>query len=378
MVESTSLEAKHTATYQGFESLLLRHLSSIDFLNLYMSYVMKSLNILVTGGLGYIGSHCVVSLLEKGYNVIIVDNLSNSSIDVLASIMKITLKPPIYYNIDINDKDALKQVFANHDISWVIHFAAYKAVGESVEKPLKYYDNNIGGTNTLLLIMKHFGVKNIIFSSSATVYKALDNRGLVENDECMPVNPYGRTKYFIEQLLQDVFNSDNFFKIGVLRYFNPVGAHKSGYIGENPKGIPNNLMPYILKVAIKELPYLNIFGNDYLTKDGTGIRDYIHILDLIDGHIKTLEYLENNNNQLIILNLGTGIPYSVLDIVNTFSKVNNIEIPYKIVARRLGDAPICYANPSYANQIIGFKAKYNLVDMCIDSWSWQKSFFNAI
>lgn len=341
-----------------------------------MSYMMKNINILVTGGLGYIGSHCVVALLEIGYNVIVIDNLSNSSTDTLISINQITSKVPIYYNIDINDINSLKQIFIRHDIYWVIHFAACKAVGESEENPLKYYDNNIGGTISLLLIMKEFGVKNIIFSSSATVYKPIDHRGLVEDDDCMPVNPYGRTKYFIEQLLQDIFNSDNSFKIGILRYFNPVGAHKSGYIGENPKGIPNNLMPYILKVALKQLPYLNIFGNDYLTNDGTGVRDYIHILDLIEGHIKTLDYLENNDSKFITLNLGTGNPYSVLEMVNTFMKVNNIEIPYKIVSRRQGDVAICYANPTYANQIIDFKARYNLVDMCIDSWNWQKLFFN--
>lgn len=339
---------------------------------------MKNLNVLVTGGLGYIGSHCVVSLLENGYNVIIVDNLSNSSETTLINIIKISQKTPIYYNIDINDKKSLKEVFNNHKISWVIHFAAYKAVGESVTDPIKYYDNNIGGTISLLLTMKEFNVKKIIFSSSATVYKPIEDRGLVESDECMPPNPYGRTKYFIEQLLQDIFNADNDFKIGVLRYFNPVGAHKSGYIGENPKGVPNNLMPYILQVAFKQLPYLNIFGNNYPTKDGTGIRDYIHILDLIDGHIKTLEYLETHNSQLLKLNLGTGKPCSVLEMVNTFITVNQIEVPYKIVDRRLGDAAICYANPNSALQLIGFDAKYDLVDMCIDSWNWHKSFYNNI
>ncbi len=367
MVESTSLEAKHTATYRGFESLFLRHIS-----HLIRAIQMKNINVLVTGGLGYIGSHCVVSLLDNGYNVIIIDNLANSSLLTLTNIEKITNKKPVFYNIDLNDRPKLQQVFENHDIRWVVHFAAHKAVGESVTNPLKYYDNNIGNTISLLLMMEQFDVKNIIFSSSATVYKPIDDRGLLESDECQPLNPYGRTKHFIEQILQDKFKADSSFKIAILRYFNPVGASKSGLIGENPKGIPNNLMPYILKVAVKELPYLNIFGADYPTKDGTGIRDYIHVLDLVDGHIKALEYLDNNTNQTIILNLGTGQPYSVLDIVNTFISVNKINIPYQITPRRLGDASVCYANPRYANQLIGFKAKYNLADMCIDSWNWQQ------
>ena len=335
---------------------------------------MKSITVLVTGGLGYIGSHCVVKLLEHGYNVIIVDNLSNSSLLVLSNIQKIATKSPIFYNFDINNLEKLKFVFKTHVISWVIHFAAHKSVSQSTTIPLKYYDNNIGGLISLLKVMQKFDVKNIIFSSSATVYMPVDNRGLVETDTCMPSNPYGRTKYFIEQILQDQFNADNSFKIGILRYFNPIGAHKTSLIGENPNGIPNNLMPYILKVATKQLPYLNIFGNDYPTHDGTGVRDYIHVLDLVDGHIRTMNYLDNNQNgKICTINLGTGNPYSVLDVVNTFIKVNNVDISYKIVSRRAGDVAICYANPQLASTLIGFVARYSLVDMCIDSWNWQNN-----
>ncbi len=329
-------------------------------------------NILVTGGTGYIGSHTVVELIKAGYNPIIVDNLSNSKEDVVGKIAEITGVKPVFYRLDILDYPALDKIFSAYKIDAVIHFAGLKAVGESVSVPLKYYHNNIEGTITLPNAMRDNGVKNIVFSSSATVY---GNPQKVPISEDSPVggctNPYGKTKYFIEEILKDLYIADNEFNIALLRYFNPVGAHESGLIGENPNGIPNNLMPYITQVAIGKLDYLRVFGNDYDTPDGTGVRDYIHVLDLAGGHILALKKL-NSKPGIVIYNLGTGNGYSVLDMVKAFSKVIGRELPYKIVARRAGDIAACYADPSLAEKELGFKAKFDLEKMCKDSWNFQQ------
>lgn len=328
--------------------------------------------VLVTGGTGYIGSHTVVELINAGYQPVIVDNLSNSKADVIDKIAQITGVKPIFYKVDILDEAALVEVFATNDIGSVIHFAGLKAVGESVSVPLMYYHNNIEGTITLLKVMQKFGVNDIVFSSSATVY---GNPKTVPIREDFPVggctNPYGKTKYFIEEILKDVYVSDNNFNIALLRYFNPVGAHESGLIGENPNGIPNNLMPYITQVAIGKLEYLRVFGSDYDTPDGTGVRDYIHVVDLAKGHLYALKKLESKPG-IVIYNLGTGNGYSVLDMVKAFSAVLGRDLPYKIVERRPGDIATCYADPSLAERELGFKAKYDLNKMCKDSWYFQQ------
>ena len=334
--------------------------------------------ILVTGGLGYIGSHTVVELINNGYDVVILDNLSNSKMDVSYFIRKITNKYPIVYVGDILDDELLDKIFKKHKIDSVVHFAGLKAVGESNAIPLEYYKNNVEGTIHLLEAMKKNGCKSIVFSSSATVYGSQDIQPLKETTELKePTNPYGRTKYFIEYILKDLYKSDPTWNIEILRYFNPIGAHSSGLIGENPNGIPNNLMPYITQVAIGKREYLNVFGNDYKTHDGTGVRDYIHVVDLAKGHVCALNRINNNikenSPKLDIYNLGTGIGYSVLDIVNTFMKVNNINVPYRIVERRPGDIDCCYADPSKAYSELGFKCEKNLEDMCRDSWNFQKS-----
>lgn len=327
------------------------------------------MRILVTGGLGFIGSHTCVELLNENYEVVIIDNLSNSSIDVLDKIEEITSKRPIFYEIDACNKEQLEKVFKENKIDAVIHFAGYKAVGESVSEPLKYYRNNLESTITLLEVMKEHSCHNFVFSSSATVYGSPKELPIKENFPLSTTNPYGTTKLMIEQILADVSKSDKEMSIIVLRYFNPIGAHKSGLLGENPKGIPNNLMPYIVRVATKELEILSVFGNDYNTKDGTGVRDYIHVVDLAKGHLKALEK-STNFKGIEYYNLGTGTGYSVLDLVNTFEKVNNIEVPYKIVERRPGDIDACYADPAKAYKELGFKAELDIEDMCRDSYNF--------
>ena len=329
--------------------------------------------ILVTGGAGYIGSHTVVELLNKGEEVVIIDNFSNSKKEVLDNIKKITNKDFKFYEINYLDRDAVEKVFEENDIDSVINFAGYKAVGESVQKPLEYYENNIGGAVILLETMKKYNVKKFVFSSSATVYGNPEKVPITEESKIGgTTNPYGTTKLYIEQILQDLYKSDNTWDICILRYFNPVGAHESGLIGEDPKGIPNNLMPYITKVAAGILPELSIFGNDYNTKDGTGVRDYIHVVDLAKGHLLALDKLNKEDNGIFIYNLGTGKGYSVLEMVETFKKVNNVDVPYKIAPRREGDIAECYADPSKAKKELGFEATKTLEDMCRDGWNYQK------
>ena len=334
--------------------------------------------ILVTGGLGYIGSHTIVELENSGYEVIVIDNLANTSIDVAEKIKKITNKDFKTYIGDILDEELLTKIFTENKIDAVIHFAGLKAVGESSVIPLEYYKNNVEGTLHLLEVMKKFNVKSIVFSSSATVYGNQKVQPLKEDAPLQdPTNPYGRTKRMIEDILKDLYKSDNSWNITLLRYFNPIGAHSSGLIGEKPNGIPNNLMPYITQTAIGVRECLSVFGNDYNTHDGTGVRDYIHVVDLAKGHVLALKKIAKdkkvNKGSLDIYNLGTGTGYSVLDIVNTFMKVNNINVPYKIVDRRPGDIDCCYADPSKAYQELGFKCEKNLSDMCKDSWNFQKN-----
>lgn len=330
------------------------------------------MSILVTGGAGYIGSHTVVELLNINEDVIIIDNFSNSKPEVLEAIRKITGKDFKFYEIDYLDKQSLEKVFEeNKNIESVINFAGYKAVGESVQKPIEYYMNNISGALVLLETMKKYGVKKFVFSSSATVYGEPERIPLTE--DCKTggtTNPYGTTKLYIEQILKDLYNSDNTWDIAILRYFNPVGAHESGLIGEEPQGIPNNLMPYVARVAAGTLKELSVFGNDYDTPDGTGVRDYIHVVDLAKGHIKALEKLNKENQGLFIYNLGTGIGYSVLDMVSAFEKSTGRKVPYKIAPRREGDIATCYSNPKKAKEELGWEAIKNLEDMCRDSWKF--------
>ena len=329
------------------------------------------MKILVTGGTGYIGSHTVVELLNNNYEVVIVDNLSNSKKEVINKIEEITEKNIKFYEADVCDKDIMSTIFKENKIDAVIHFAGYKAVGESVEKPLMYYRNNLDSTLTLLEVMNEFGVKKIAFSSSATVYGKPEKLPIKEDSKLYTTNPYGTTKLMIEDILRDLYKSDNSWSIAILRYFNPIGAHKSGLIGENPNGIPNNLMPYIIKVANKELECLGIFGNDYDTKDGTGVRDYIHVVDLAKGHIAALNKILNENG-CDAYNLGTGTGYSVLEIVNAFIKINNIDVPYKIKERRPGDIDACYADPSYAKEKLNWEAELSLEEMCKDAYNFAK------
>lgn len=329
------------------------------------------MKILVTGGTGYIGSHTVVELINKGMDVVIIDNLSNSSDDVLEKIEMITGTKPKFHKVDLLDKDSLQKVFEKYDFNAVIHFAGLKAVGESVSVPLKYYHNNITGTINLVNLMKSNKVYNLVFSSSATVYGDPESVPIKETQRLLATNPYGRTKLFIEEILRDVYRSENKFNVALLRYFNPVGAHSSGLIGENPNGIPNNLVPYITQVAIGKLEYLSVFGNDYPTPDGTGVRDYIHVTDLAIGHVLALKKLQQNVG-LVTYNLGTGKGYSVLDIVHAFNKVIGRELPYKIVERRPGDIAECYSDPSLAEKEIGFVAKKDLFEMLKDSWNFQQ------
>ena len=328
------------------------------------------MSVLVTGGVGYIGSHTAIELIGAGRDVVIVDNLSNSNVIVIDRIEELTGVRPKFYQLDVQDRDKLDTVFKENSIDSVVHFAASKAVGESVEKPLEYYSNNLINTLVLLETMREYSVKNFVFSSSATVYGDPETCPILEDFPLSATNPYGRTKLMIEDMLRDICKADKSLNVAILRYFNPVGAHKSGKIGEDPNGIPNNLMPYITKVAIGQLKELRIFGNDYDTSDGTGVRDYIHVVDLANGHVKALNKLEEHPG-LVTYNLGTGNGYSVLDVINSFRKASNREIPYKVVDRRAGDVAMYYANPAKAKLELGWEAKYGLDEMCEDSWRWQ-------
>lgn len=326
--------------------------------------------VLVTGGAGYIGSHTCIELSEAGYDFVVYDNLSNASQEALRRVEEITGKEVPFVQGDIRDKEALQNVFEQYKIDSVIHFAGLKAVGESVQKPLEYYDNNVYGTIALCEVMQNNGCKNIIFSSSATVYGDPATTPIKEEFPLSATNPYGRSKLFIEEILRDLFVSDDSWKIVLLRYFNPVGAHKSGLIGEDPNGVPNNLMPFIAQTAVGKREYLNVFGNDYDTPDGTGVRDYIHVVDLAKGHVKALEKI-SDIHQVLTVNLGTGKGYSVLDMIKAFEKASGKEVPYKFAPRRPGDIATCYADPSYAKEVLNWEAKYNIDEMCEDSWSWQ-------
>jgi UDP-glucose 4-epimerase len=326
--------------------------------------------ILVTGGAGYIGSHTCIELIKASYEVVVVDNLSNSSLESLKRVEKLSGSEIPFYKVDVRDKDSLTEVFQQHSIDGVIHFAGLKAVGESVEKPIEYYDTNVGGTFILSKVMRTFNCKTFVFSSSATVYGDPHTVPIKENFPLSVTNPYGRSKLMIEEFLRDVFVADDSWHIALLRYFNPVGAHKSGLIGEDPNGIPNNLMPYISQVAVGKLENLSIFGGDYNTPDGTGVRDYIHVVDLAKGHVKALQALEDNP-QVLTVNLGTGNGYSVFDMVKAFEKASGKDVPYQIVDRRLGDTATCYADPAYAAEKLGWKAECGLDEMCEDTWRWQ-------
>ena len=330
------------------------------------------MNVLVTGGAGYIGSHTCLELLTEGYGVIVLDNLCNSNPKSLDRVKALTGKDLTFYEGDVRDEALLRKIFAAHEIGCVIHFAGLKAVGESVAMPWEYYDNNLNSTLVLTKVMKEVGMKNIIFSSSATVYTADNEMPLKEDSRtgnC--TNPYGWTKYMTEQILSGIAHADDKWSVVLLRYFNPIGAHRSGDIGEDPRGIPNNLMPYITQVAVGRREKLSIFGNDYDTHDGTGVRDYIHVVDLARGHVAAVKYACANNG-CEVFNLGTGTGYSVLDMVKAFRSVNNVELPYVITDRRPGDIATCYADPAKSAALLGWKAEYTLEDMCRDSWNWQK------
>lgn len=330
------------------------------------------MNILVTGGAGYIGSHTCVELLKAGYRPVIFDNFSNSHHDVLSRLEKITGQVPVLVEGDIRDTTLVEKTLRDHQCQAVIHFAGLKAVGESVEKPLLYYSNNVTGTLSVLDAMRSAGVRHIVFSSSATVYGDPQKLPLAEDHPLSVTNPYGRSKLMVEDILRDLDRAKAGFHIGILRYFNPIGAHESGLIGEDPQGVPNNLMPYIVKVAADELPQLNIFGNDYPTPDGTGVRDYIHVVDLAEGHVAALKKLLNSPG-LFTVNLGTGQGYSVLDIVKAFEAETGVAVPYQFTARRPGDIASCYADPKAAEDILGWRARKTLPDMCRSSWHWVQS-----
>lgn len=332
------------------------------------------MKILVTGGAGFIGSHTCVELLNSGYEIVIVDNLYNSSEKSLDRVKELTGKDFAFYPYDIRDKENMRKVFEEHKIDACIHFAGLKAVGESVRKPLEYYDNNIGGTLALCEVMREYNCKKIVFSSSATVYGSSNISPLKEDMKTGgTTNPYGTTKYMIEIILEDFHKGDNDWAVTLLRYFNPIGAHKSGRIGENPNGIPNNLMPYITQVAIGKLPYLNVFGDDYNTHDGTGVRDYIHVVDLALGHVKAVEKILKDEPTVNVYNLGTGNGYSVLDIVKAFEQASGQKIEYKIAPRRPGDLDVCYSDATKAYNELGWKAERGLLEMCEDSWRWQSN-----
>ncbi|SFV86812.1 UDP-glucose 4-epimerase [hydrothermal vent metagenome] len=328
------------------------------------------MKILVTGGAGYIGSHTCIELIEAGYEVVVIDNLCNSSLESLKRVERIVERDIPFYEVDVRDKARLTEIFEMYAFDGVIHFAGLKAVGESVEKPIEYYDTNVGGTFTLTEVMRDFNCKTFVFSSSATVYGNPQTVPIKENFPLSATNPYGRSKLLIEEFLKDVFIADDTWHIALLRYFNPVGAHKSGLIGEDPNDTPNNLMPYISQVAIGKLDTLSIFGGDYDTYDGTGVRDYIHVIDLAKGHVNALQALMNKP-QVLTVNLGTGNGYSVLDMVKAFEQASGKTVAYQIVKRRVGDIATCYADPTYAAEILGWKAEHGLEDMCQDTWRWQ-------
>ena len=331
------------------------------------------MNILVTGGAGFIGSHTLIELIAAGHNPVVVDNLSNASPEAIHRVEKIVGQPIPFYEVDIRDREGLEKVFSQHTFDCCIHFAGLKAVGESVQKPWEYYENNIGGTLVLVDVMRKHGLKNIIFSSSATVYGAPETMPITEDcPKGTVTNPYGQTKSMLEQVLTDIQKADPQWNVVLLRYFNPIGAHKSGTIGEDPNGIPNNLMPYITQVAVGKLQQLGVFGNDYPTHDGTGVRDYIHVVDLAKGHVCALSAIEKKCG-LAVYNLGTGQGYSVLDLVHAFEKAAGVKVPYVIKPRRSGDVAECWSDPSKAARELGWKAQYGIEDMCEDAWRWQKN-----
>lgn len=330
------------------------------------------MTVLITGGAGYIGSHTCLAMLQAGRNIVVLDNFSNSQAESLNRVKQITgIDFPVIAG-DIRDTGALRDLFSKYEINSVVHFAGLKAVGESTEKPLLYYDNNVAGSLRLFQVMAEFNVKSIVFSSSATVYGDPASVPIQENFPLSATNPYGQTKLMIEHMLRDIHQSDNDWRIAILRYFNPIGAHESGLIGEDPNGIPNNLLPYVAQVAIGKLAKLRVFGNDYPTHDGTGVRDYIHVTDLADGHLAALDYLEHHAG-LLAVNLGTGQGYSVLDVVDTFSKQSGTKIAYEVLPRRAGDVAINYADPSLAKQLLGWSATKDLNQMCADTWRWQSN-----
>ncbi len=329
------------------------------------------MNVLVTGGAGYIGSHTCLELLNKGHGVVVIDNLCNSSPESLNRVQELTGKSLKFYQGDVRDEALLTRIFAENEVGCVIHFAGLKAVGESVAKPWAYYDNNLNSTLVLTKVMKQVGVKKLIFSSSATVYTADNEMPLRETSRtggC--TNPYGWTKYMTEQILSGIAHADDSWSVVLLRYFNPIGAHESGRIGEDPRGIPNNLMPFITQVAVGRRAHLSVFGDDYDTPDGTGVRDYIHVVDLAKGHVAAVDFADSHNG-CEVFNLGTGVGYSVLDMVHTFIDVNRVPVPYEIVDRRPGDIATCYAHPGKSAEVLGWKAEKDLADMCRDSWNWQ-------
>ncbi len=327
--------------------------------------------VLVTGGAGYIGSHTCVELLRAGHEVVVVDNLSNSKLVAVARVEELAGRSLAgFHKIDVRDRRAMRALFASYSVDGVVHFAALKAVGESVEQPLRYYDNNVGGTIALTQVMGEAGVKVLVFSSSATVYGAASVCPINESSSTGPTNPYGRTKWMTEHFLQDLVAADGTWRVGLLRYFNPVGAHPSGRIGEDPNGLPNNLMPFVSQVAVGRLPRLRVFGSDYPTRDGTGVRDYIHVVDLAAGHLRALEYLWRQAG-LLVTNLGTGRGYSVLEVVQAYECASGREVPYELSPRRPGDIAECWADPSFAEQVLGWRAKLDLEAMCRDAWRWQ-------
>lgn len=331
------------------------------------------MSVLVTGGAGYIGSHTCIELLNAGYEVVVVDNLCNSCRESLTRVEEITGKKVTFYENDLLDREAVERIFSREKIDSVIHFAGLKAVGESVHMPLEYYYNNVTGSLVLCDVMRKHGVKNLVFSSSATVYGSPKTVPIQEDFPLSVTNPYGRTKLMLEEIFRDLFVSDSEWNIILLRYFNPIGAHKSGRIGENPKGIPNNLMPYITQVAVGKLQCLSVFGDDYDTPDGTGVRDYIHVVDLAVGHVKAIEKLKGAKGGVLTYNLGTGKGYSVLDMVKNFEKASGAKVPYEIKPRRAGDIATCYADATKAKEELGWEAKRDLAEMCEDSWRWQKN-----
>ncbi len=330
------------------------------------------MSILVTGGAGYIGSHTVILLIEAGYDIVIFDNFCNASKESINRVEKIVDQKITIVEGDVRNREDLHSVFNTHNITSVIHFAGLKAVGESVEKPLKYYDNNVNGTAVLCEVMAEHGCRSIVFSSSATVYGDPHTTPILESFPLSATNPYGRSKLFVEEILRDLYISDNEWKIILLRYFNPVGAHQSGTIGEDPNGIPNNLMPFIAQTAVGKRASLSVFGGDYNTPDGTGVRDYIHVMDLADGHVKALDKI-SKISEVMTVNLGTGNGYSVLDMVKAFEQASGKKIPYQIVPRRAGDIAECFADPSYAKKVLGWEAKKSIEEMCEDSWRWQSN-----